>query len=101
MINPKTTHLLIRNQEIALKGKNRPEFERRLRNNLAKCLGDCGTISNASGRFVIALSLEKTKNLSTLVDRLASISGVAAVTPCAVTDANVDRIRDTALNWAE
>ncbi len=99
-INPKTTHLLIRHQEIALKGKNRPEFERRLRNNLSKCIGDQGHVHNASGRFVVEL-VAAPNNLPLLVDRLATVGGVAAVTPCLLTAPVIEGITTQALEWAQ
>jgi len=100
IINPMTTHLLIRHQEIALKGKNRPEFERRLRNNLSKCLGNQGNVHNASGRFVVEL-VAAPENLSLLIDRLSSVGGVAAVTPCLLTPPAIEGITAQALKWAQ
>lgn len=100
MINQKATHLLVRHQEIALKGRNRPEFERRLRNNLARCLGDDGRVWNASGRFVIDIP-KSNRNLSQLIDRLSTIGGVAAITPCFLTDPNIESITAHTLEWAE
>lgn len=101
MFNPNTTHLLIRHQEIALKGKNRPEFERRLLRNLSKCMGDQGKVHNASGRFVIEL-VAAPVNLSTLIDRLATVSGVTAITPCRlIPEPTIDKITDEALAWSK
>ncbi|MBI3542515.1 MAG: tRNA 4-thiouridine(8) synthase ThiI [Deltaproteobacteria bacterium] len=99
MINPRATHLLIRHQEIALKGKNRPEFERLLRNNLAKCVGSQGNVSSVSGRFVVELA--NREGIPQLVDRLATIAGVAAVTPCLVTKPELDLITSETLDWAK
>lgn len=96
--NPQASHILIRHQEISLKGKNRPEFERRLRNNLGKCVGDLGIVESASGRFVIRL----TKPLSSdLIDRLAQVPGVAAVTPCLLIGTEIDEITTKSLAWAK
>ena len=100
MINPKTTHLLIRHQEIALKGRNRPEFERRLKKNLAKCLGNQGQVHTASGRFVVEL-VAAPDNLALLVDRLSGVGGVAAVTPCLLTEPVIEGITTQALEWAQ
>lgn len=96
-INPKTTHLLIRHQEISLKGKNRPEFERRLRNHLAKAVGELGDIQSVSGRFVVRMRQPATTEL---VDRLAQIAGVAAVTPCMVLEPEFDQLAEQTVEWA-
>lgn len=97
MINSKATHLLIRHQEIALKGRNRPDFERRLKNNLSRCVGDLGDVRSVSGRFVIALKQPATE---TLVEQLAQVSGVAAVTPCLVLAPEFAEIESNAIEWA-
>lgn len=99
MINPKATHLLIRHQEISLKGKNRPEFERRLRNNLARCVGAEGTVTSVSGRFVIEVNA-RGRELGPLIDRIATIGGVAAVTPCLITEPELEKIAGNALEWS-
>src|SRR4051812_35137980 len=90
-LHPKATHLLIRHQEIALKGKNRPEFEQRLCRNIVQCMGSYGSISFASGRIVVELKpnvLPSTANdpslAQNLIDRICQLGGVLAVTPCTI-----------------
>lgn len=98
-INSKASHLMIRHEEIALKGKNRPEFERRLKKNLGRCLGDGSEVNSVSGRFVIAL---KSPPTAELVDRLAQVAGVAAVTPCLVMLApEFAQVEAQAIEWAQ
>lgn len=101
MFNPKATHLLIRHQEIALKGKNRPDFEKRLLNNIARCLAGEGRVFNASGRFVVELSPNQLQNPLKLIDRLAVLGGVAAVTPCLMTEPTIENITAQTLEWAK
>lgn len=107
MINPKTTHLLIRHQEIALKGKNRPEFERRLKTNLTRYTEEfpdlMKNVTVVSGRFVIELARPDLSHnqLKPLVDRLSTLSGVSAITPCLVTQPQIETISAQAIEWAK
>ncbi|MBI2605220.1 MAG: tRNA 4-thiouridine(8) synthase ThiI [Deltaproteobacteria bacterium] len=101
--NPNTTHLLIRHQEIALKGRNRPYFERRLTKNLARRVGESGKVLSLSGRVVVDLAepaRSDSGKLNHLISELAALSGVHAVTPCKVLGTDPERIKSEARDWA-
>lgn len=89
---------MIRHEEIALKGKNRPEFERRLKKNISRCLGDGSEVTSVSGRFVIAL---KTPPTTELVNRLSQVAGVAGVAPCLVMTPEFAKVEAQAIEWAQ
>lgn len=99
MINPRTTHLLIRHQEIALKGKNRPDFERRLRTNIERRLKNTKSVLNLSGRFVIPV--ETTAVVPKMIEELASVSGISAIAPCAIVEPDLERVKNETIEWAK
>jgi thiamine biosynthesis protein ThiI len=101
MVNPRATHLLIRHHEIALKGKNRPEFERRLMRNISRAIGDAGVLHNMSGRFIVEPRPETRGDLMTMVEQAAAVSGVSAVAPCLVTEPALEAISERTLEWAQ
>ncbi|MEW6058028.1 MAG: tRNA uracil 4-sulfurtransferase ThiI [Bdellovibrionota bacterium] len=105
MLNSKATHLLIRHHEIALKGKNRPEFERRLKLSLTRCLNGKGSVVNVSGRFVIELPTPVTSGseaeLKKLIRRLARVGGVSAVAPCSIVEPELEKIQPEAVAWVQ
>lgn len=87
--------LLAHYHEIGLKGRNRPRFERALRDNLKRALGDA-----ASGVRLVSGRVEITEPKPDAVERVARVFGVANVAPVLVARADLDSIVATALDVA-
>lgn len=77
-LNARATHLLVRHNDIAIKGKNRPEFERLLMRNLNRVLNSTGNTTVASGRMLVL------KPTIDTIEKTCRVSGVTAVAPCLV-----------------
>jgi len=104
VLNPKATHLLLRHQEITLKGRNRPEFERRLKKNVELYLHKTGTgeFRSSSGRFLVELKTHLNgPEILEVMDKLSMISGIAAITPCMILPPDAEKIQEQAIDWAK
>ena len=107
LINFKTTHFLIRHQEISLKGGNRVHFERRLITHVTRVLGKHPTLASAvqnhSGRLLVPLKVSVTTEahaeLLKLVEDLTAIGGITAITPCIEVERNFDAMLTHAREW--
>jgi tRNA uracil 4-sulfurtransferase len=87
--------LLVHYHEIGLKGRNRPRFERALRDNLKRALGDSAArVRLVSGR------VEITEPKPDALERVTRVFGVANVAPVRVTAADLDAIVATAVEVA-
>lgn len=87
--------LLAHYHEIGLKGRNRPRFERALRDNLKRALGDsAANVRLVSGR------VEITEPKPDALERAARVFGVANLAPVLVARADLDTIVATAVDVA-
>lgn len=87
--------LMVRYGEIALKGKNRRDFEARLQRNLAAAARPYGgEISREHARFFVTAPGD---NLEALANRLARVFGVVSLSPVLECDLNLEEIKDVAL----
>ncbi|KJS71117.1 MAG: thiamine biosynthesis protein ThiI [Desulfotomaculum sp. BICA1-6] len=70
---------LIRYGEIGLKGKNRPQFERRLMDNMSRALSKVGRakVSRVYGRLVVESEIEP----ALVLERLQKVFGIVGVSP--------------------
>ncbi len=103
-IYPHTTHLLIRHNEISLKGGNRHIFEKLLMKNLQRKVNDCGKVINQNGRILIQLYQpfqSQQEQYSTMIDRLKLISGIHAIAPCKLVPSQSETIESEAIQWTE
>jgi thiamine biosynthesis protein ThiI len=83
--------------EIALKGKNRPEFVRALRRNIAKTLAPLHpNVESRDGRFFITLEADPAE----VTLRLSRVFGVAWFARADVVDADYGKIEDAVLEAA-
>ncbi len=79
--------LLLHYHEIGLKGRNRPRFERQLKHNLERALGDsAGRVRLVSGR------VEVLDPKPDALDRVCRVFGVANVAPVRLAPADLDTI---------
>jgi tRNA uracil 4-sulfurtransferase len=92
------TTFVVHYSEIALKGKNRPEFVRGLRRNLAKALtGLSPDISYSEGRFTIMTDGDQRE----ASERLRRVFGVAWFSPVSVVNPDIDAIQSAVVAAAK
>lgn len=90
--------IMIRYGEIALKGKNRGEFEKRLQRNLKTAVEHLGgEVEKMHGRFMVKGPLE---NLKPMLSRLQKVFGVTSVSPVQDVELDFDAIKKTTLDTA-
>ncbi len=89
------THTVVHYGEIALKGKNRPDFEKKLVDNIRCAIGKEKVIKRLFGRIIIDSSDSATLN------SLKNAFGVAHFSPCVVADLDMDDIKQKALRVAK
>ena len=87
--------LLAHYHEIGLKGRNRPRFERALKDNLKRALAD-----SASRVRLVSGRVEIHGPKPDALERVTRVFGVANVAPVLVTQADLDQIVSTALEVA-
>ncbi|MDG5787011.1 tRNA 4-thiouridine(8) synthase ThiI [Evansella sp. AB-P1] len=94
----KYNHILIRYAELALKGKNRKEFEKKLQDNLKFALYSFpeSKVQRTFGRMFIELNGEEENRVS---ERLKDVFGIHSFSPSLKIDLNQDDINEAAL-WA-
>ena len=86
--------ILIRYGEIALKGKNRGQFEKQLHRNLKAAVRNySGEVIKLYGRFMVTGPGE---NLEILLERLCKVFGVVSISSVRETELDMDQIKDLA-----
>lgn len=86
--------ILVRYGEIALKGKNRGQFEQQLQRNLKTALRDCQSeVVRLYGRFMITGPEEK---LDIIIDRLRKVFGVVSISSVRESELNLEQIKGLA-----
>jgi tRNA uracil 4-sulfurtransferase len=87
--------ILVRYGEIALKGKNRGQFEQKLHQNLKIVLQNYSTkVIRHHGRFTLRCPDE---NLRQVIDRLRMVFGIASFSPVYETELTIEAIKDLAV----
>ncbi|SFG62465.1 thiamine biosynthesis protein ThiI [Desulfotomaculum arcticum] len=86
---------LIRYGEIGLKGKNRPQFERRLMENMRRALSKTGSsrVERVYGRLVVESDAEPAQ----VLDRLSKVFGIVGVSPTLRLPLDMQAVSDGAL----
>src|SRR5690554_2436357 len=97
-IKMKYNHILIRYAELALKGKNRKEFERKLQDNLKFAMKDFPELKvvRSFGRMFIELNGADEEKVS---NRLQDVFGIHSFSPALKLELDQDKINDASL-WA-
>jgi len=86
--------ILVRYGEIALKGKNRGQFEQQLLRNLKAAIRDCQSeVVRLYGRFMITGPEEK---LEIIIDRLRKVFGVVSISSVRESELDLEQIKDLA-----
>ena len=71
------THVIVKTHELALKGKNRPWFMRRLTENLRRATADAGVSRVWQGQLMVGLTLEDESSWPEVKARVRDCFGVA------------------------
>jgi thiamine biosynthesis protein ThiI len=82
--------------EVALKGKNRPQFSRALRRNMARAVGSESSISERDGRIILSAACSPEEAAS----RLMKVFGIAWFARASVVKQDYAAIRDEVLDAA-
>lgn len=83
--------ILIRYGEIALKGKNRGEFEQQLQSNLKKAVSDLGgRVARLHGRLLVT---GPEQNFDKIIDRTSKTFGVVSVSKVRETELDLEKIK--------
>ena len=87
--------LLIRYGEISLKGKNRSFFVHKLIENIKNALKETGPfrIEQSYGRIYLYIEGRPDQ----YIEKLKLIPGIVSVSPVAITEVNLEKIKDLAL----
>ncbi len=87
--------ILVRYGEIALKGKNRGQFEQQLYKNLQEAVDDYNaTVEKMRGRFLVCGPEEHREKI---IDRLSKVFGVVSLSPVEETGLDLEEIKEQAL----
>jgi len=88
--------IICRYGELALKGKNRGEFERRLVDNIKDCVKRNkidGVVKKSSGRVFVFTKEEKA------VNSLKRVFGLVSLSPAVVVDADKEKIKQAVVDY--
>lgn len=82
--------------EIAIKGKNRPQFEKQLVENMRHVLKKVEgvKVSKAGGRIEVRLN---GADIDETIDHLRTVMGLASISPVAEAELNMEQIKETAV----
>ncbi len=90
-----TTFIVRMGGEIAIKGKNRPQFEKALLENMRLAVkGMAVKIVRMGGRIEVHVEGADPQEVA---DRLTQVMGVSSISPVAEAELDMDRIKETAL----
>lgn len=91
--------ILVRYGEIALKGKNRGEFEQQLQNNLKNAINSLGgKVARLHGRLLVTGPEE---NCDKLIEQASKIFGVVSVSKVRETELDLEKIKALAAEIAK
>ncbi|MBW6463626.1 MAG: tRNA 4-thiouridine(8) synthase ThiI [Firmicutes bacterium] len=87
--------VMVRYGEIALKGKNRGQFEQQLHRNLKDAVKDLsGKVERMHGRFMVS---GPDSNLEHMLDRLSRVFGIVSVSPVTEVPLDINAIKQAAI----
>lgn len=94
--------ILIKNGELALKGQNRRGFEETLMKNIRRRLRSLGEVDiHAAQSTVYVLPKTEDFDMKEAVNRVGKIFGIAAFTPSAVAQKDMEKIKQTTALYLE
>ena len=93
----KWKEILIRYGELSLKGKNRNQFVRKLKNNIKGAMSGLNSIQLRAERDRMFLLADDEKDMKEAIERLPHIFGIQSFSPVAMCAADLDAIKQKAL----
>lgn len=99
MQTEKNDILIVRCGEVALKGMNKPYFERMLAERIRNRLGKAGMMSAQVKRHegLIYVRLDGSASYNAVAAEISKVFGVASVSPALETEPDLDKIGETAV----
>lgn len=90
--------ILIRFGEIGLKGKNRPDFERKLFERIKAALASLGhaKVDRTHGRFFVR-NLDAPEDIEAAIRRLQRVFGIVSISPALKVGSELDEIKEASL----
>ncbi len=90
--------ILVRYGELALKGRNRGQFEQQLQENIFAAVKEYGaTVNKMHGRFLVSGPAEHVERIA---HNLSAIFGIVSVSPVEVTELTLESIKNAAAGAA-
>ena len=86
-------HVIVKTHEVALKGKNRPWFMRRLAGNLRKATQGTGVKEVWQGHMLVGLTLEDENCWPVVAERVKDCFGVAKFFKAYETTTDLDQVK--------
>ena len=93
----KWKEILIRYGELSLKGKNRNQFVRKLKNNIKGAMTGLHSIQLRAERDRMFLLADDEMDMKEAIERLPHIFGIQSFSPVAMCAADLDAIKQKAL----
>lgn len=90
---------IVRCGEVALKGKNKPYFERVLVERVRRALGEPKDISVKRQEGLIFIRAPKKYNQDDIIKKVRKVFGVASVSPALETESDLEKIGETAVKF--
>ncbi len=90
---------IVRCGEVALKGTNKPYFERMLVERIKKSLKDIKDIEVKRHEGLIFIKSDKTVNELDIIRRVSKVFGVASISPAVEAESNLDEIGKAAVEY--
>jgi thiamine biosynthesis protein ThiI len=97
-LNEKNIYI-VRCGEVALKGTNKPYFERMLVERIKKSLKDIKDIEVKRHEGLIFIKSDKTVNELDIIRRVSKVFGVASISPAVEAESNLDEIGKAAVEY--
>ena len=98
---PVKTYVVVKTHELALKGKNRPWFMRRLAENLRAATRGAGVSRVWQGQMMVGLTLEDEDAWPLVERRVRDCFGVAKFYKCYSLPLDLDRVKETLASCLE
>ncbi|MDP4012254.1 MAG: tRNA uracil 4-sulfurtransferase ThiI [Candidatus Nanoarchaeia archaeon] len=94
-------HIIVKYGEIALKGKNKPFFEKQLMDNIIHALKglEYNSVKKLYGRVIIKLN-EKS-DFEKLSEKLKKVLGIVHFSPASIVDLDIEKIKQKSLEFIE
>ena len=95
------THVIVKTHELALKGKNRPWFMRRLVDNLRTATRGAGVSSVWQGQMMVGLTLEDEDAWTLVKQQVRDCFGVAKFYKTYSAPTDLDKVKEMLASWLE